>query len=80
MLIKEVLPKPALQEFVRKYQIISWHFEASAYTPPKVLAPRPEHSLAFYVNALPNTSLPKGIAKNAENNVPFVGLPMAKPE
>lgn len=49
MLIKNLLPKPALREFVRKYQVIRWHFEASAYTPPKILAPRPEHSLAFYI-------------------------------
>lgn len=49
MLIKNLLPKPSLAAFVRKYQIISWHFEASAHTPPKILAPRPEHSLAFYI-------------------------------
>lgn len=49
MLIKNLLPKPALAEFVRKYQIISWQFEASAIAPPKMLAPRPEHSLAFYI-------------------------------
>ena len=49
MLIKNILPKPALSEFVRKYQIINWHFENSAHTPPKILAPRPEHSLAFYI-------------------------------
>jgi AraC-like DNA-binding protein len=49
MLIKTLPPKASLAEFVRKYQIIRWNFEASAYTPPKVLAPRPEHSLAFYI-------------------------------
>ncbi len=49
MLIKNLLPKPSLAEFVRKYQIISWQFEASAIAPPKILAPRPEHSLAFYI-------------------------------
>lgn len=49
MLIQNLLPKPSLQEYVRKYQIISWHFEAWAHTPHKILAPRPEHSLAFYI-------------------------------
>lgn len=49
MLIKNLLPKPALRELVRTFQIISWHFDASAHTPPKILAPRPEHSLAFYI-------------------------------
>jgi AraC-like DNA-binding protein len=49
MFIKDLLPKPALSEFVRKYQIISWYFEDSVLPPPKMLAPRPEHSLAFYI-------------------------------
>lgn len=49
MLTKNLLPKPSLAAYVRKYQLISWHFEASVFTPPKILAPRPEHSLAFYI-------------------------------
>ena len=49
MLIKYLPPKPALREFVRSFQIISWEFDKAATPPPKLLAPRPEHSLAFYV-------------------------------
>jgi AraC-like DNA-binding protein len=49
MFIKNLLPKPSLAEFVRKYQIISWQFDKNTLPPPKILAPRPEHSLAFYI-------------------------------
>ncbi len=47
-LIKDYLPHPSLAEFVRKYQIIRWEFDKGVRPPPKLLPPRPEHSIAFY--------------------------------
>lgn len=48
-LIQDYPPHPALREFIRNYQIIRWAFSGNALPPPKLLAPRPEHSLAFYI-------------------------------
>ena len=52
MLIKDILPHFSLTEFVRKYQIIRWQFDVNAVPPNKFLAPRPEHSLTFYIRDL----------------------------
>ena len=49
MLIKDIEPHLSLKEFVRKYQIIRWQYDATAIPPNKTLAPRPEHSLTFYI-------------------------------
>lgn len=48
-LIKDYPPDPSLKEFVRKYQVIRWSFDDNTLPPPKLLPPRPEHSIAFYV-------------------------------
>ncbi|MDZ7876944.1 MAG: AraC family transcriptional regulator [Saprospiraceae bacterium] len=56
MLIKDILPHISLTEFVRKYQIIRWQFDANAIAPNKFLAPRPEHSLTFYIRDLQSFS------------------------
>jgi AraC-like DNA-binding protein len=52
MLIKDIQPHISLAEFVRKYQIIRWKYDVNATPPNKFLAPRPEHSLAFYIRDL----------------------------
>jgi AraC-like DNA-binding protein len=49
MFIKVFNPKPSLITFIRKYQVIRWTFQDGSQLPPKFLAPRPEHSLAFYI-------------------------------
>jgi AraC-like DNA-binding protein len=48
-LIKDYAPHPALSEFVRKYQLIRWSFATHLAPPPKLLQPRPEHSITFYI-------------------------------
>ncbi|TAE32028.1 MAG: AraC family transcriptional regulator [Cytophagales bacterium] len=48
-LIKDYAPPPALNGFVRKYQLIRWSFATHEAPPPKLLQPRPEHSIAFYI-------------------------------
>ena len=58
MLIKDILPNPSLREVVRKYQIIRWVFNENECPPPKYLAPRPEHSLAFYIRDAQTFSFP----------------------
>lgn len=52
MLIKDIQPNISLTEFVRKYQIIRWQYDANSIPPNKYLAPRPEHSLTFYIRDL----------------------------
>lgn len=52
MLIKDIQPHISLTEFVRKYQIIRWQYDANSIPPSKFLAPRPEHSLTFYIRDL----------------------------
>jgi AraC-like DNA-binding protein len=56
MLIKDIQPHISLTEFVRKYQIIRWQYEANSIPPNKFLAPRPEHSLTFYIRDLQSYS------------------------
>ncbi len=48
-LLKDILPKPDLQEYVRKYQVIRFVFEKGTDPPPKFHTPRPEHCITFYV-------------------------------
>lgn len=52
MLIKDIQPHLSLAEFVRKYQIIRWQYDINSIPPNKYLAPRPEHSLTFYIRDL----------------------------
>jgi AraC-like DNA-binding protein len=47
MILKDVLPSPALQEYVRKHQIIRFVFGATDILPFKAYSPRPEHCLIF---------------------------------
>ena len=56
MLIKDIQPHISLTEFVRKYQIIRWQYDANCIPPNKFLAPRPEHSLTFYIRDLQSYS------------------------
>jgi hypothetical protein len=52
MILKDVLPSPALQEFIRKHQIIRFQFGADIALPVKAYSPRPEHCLMFYLRDL----------------------------
>jgi AraC-like DNA-binding protein len=56
VLIKDILPHTSLSEFIRKYQVIRWKYDASKVPPTKYLAPRPEHSLTFYIRDLQSYS------------------------
>lgn len=56
MLIKDIQPHISLTEFVRKYQIIRWQYDVNTIPPNKYLAPRPEHSLTFYIRDLQSYS------------------------
>jgi AraC-like DNA-binding protein len=47
MILRDVLPNPALQEYVRKHQIIRFVFGANDVLPFKAYSPRPEHCLIF---------------------------------
>lgn len=49
ILLQNIKPCPQLQEYVRKYQIIRFVFEKDVIPPIKFHAPRPEHSITFYV-------------------------------
>jgi AraC-like DNA-binding protein len=48
-LLKDILPKPNLQGYVRKYQVFRFVFEDNAVPPPKFHTPRPEHCITFYI-------------------------------
>jgi AraC-like DNA-binding protein len=47
MILRDVLPNPALKEYVRKHQIIRFVFGANDVLPFKAYSPRPEHCLIF---------------------------------
>jgi len=48
-LLKDILPSEDLREYVHKYQVFRFLFDASASPPIKFHAPRPEHSITFYI-------------------------------
>lgn len=48
-LLKDILPKHYLQEYVRKYQVFRFVFEKDTAPPLKFHTPRPEHCITFYV-------------------------------
>ena len=47
MILRDVLPSPALRPYVRKHQIIRFVFGAMEALPFKSYSPRPEHCLIF---------------------------------
>ncbi|WP_247234253.1 AraC family transcriptional regulator [Telluribacter sp. SYSU D00476] len=47
MILRDVIPSPALREYIRKHQIIRFRFGAGGAVPNKVYSPRPEHCLVF---------------------------------
>jgi AraC-like DNA-binding protein len=49
VLLTDILPCAALQNYVRKYQVYRFSFEKSSVPPVKFHTPRPEHSITFYV-------------------------------
>jgi AraC-like DNA-binding protein len=54
MILRDVLPSPALQEYIRKHQIIRFKFGSEVAVPAKVYSPRPEQCLMFYLRDLSN--------------------------
>jgi AraC-like DNA-binding protein len=48
MVLKDFLPGPALEAFVRCYRIVHFQFEEGQAIPSKPYTPRPENCLAFY--------------------------------
>ncbi len=54
MILRDVLPSPALQEYIRKHQIIRFKFGNEVVVPAKVYSPRPEQCLMFYLRDLSN--------------------------
>jgi AraC-like DNA-binding protein len=48
-LLKDIMPSDDLQEYVRKYQVFRFLFDASVSPPIKYHAPRPEHCITFYI-------------------------------
>lgn len=56
MILRDVLPNSALQEYVRKHQIIRFVFGANDVLPFKAYSPRPEHCLIFLLRDKLNVS------------------------
>src|SRR5437762_1428507 len=48
-LLKDILPDPDLQEYIRKYQVVRFVFDKGIVPPIKFHTPRPEHCITFYV-------------------------------
>jgi AraC-like DNA-binding protein len=48
MLLKEFIPSPEIQEFVRLFRIVHFVFDKKDPLPFKAYPPRPEHCLAFF--------------------------------
>ena len=51
VLLKDLLPRASLQQYVRKYQIFRFLFDRDKIPPTKFHAPRPEHCITFYPRA-----------------------------
>ncbi len=49
MLLKDFLPHPSIQEFVRCYRIVHLDFDATASIPSKAYPPKPESVLHFFL-------------------------------
>lgn len=49
VLVKDILPCPNLQEYVRKYQVFRFVFDKKIIPPTKYHYPRPEHCITFYI-------------------------------
>lgn len=49
MILKDFLPSPELQEFVRWYRIVHFEFDKIAAIPAKAYPPKPEHVLHFFL-------------------------------
>ncbi len=49
ILLIDIDPKPILADYVRKYQVFRFFFEKETIPPSKFHAPRPEHSITFYI-------------------------------
>jgi len=49
MLYQSFLPSPPLQDFVRNYTLIQFHFRSDRPTPPKQRSPKPEEKITFYI-------------------------------
>ena len=49
VLLRDILPCTALQNYVRKYQVYRFSFEKHITPPVKFHTPRPEHCITFYV-------------------------------
>ena len=49
MLLKDFLPHPSVQEFVRCYRIVHLHFDAKDSIPTKAYPPKPETVLSFFL-------------------------------
>ncbi len=48
VLLQDIKPDPALENFVRKIQVFRFIFEKGVEPPVKFHLPRPEHSITFY--------------------------------
>ncbi|GAB3166729.1 helix-turn-helix domain-containing protein [Telluribacter humicola] len=48
VLLKDIYPGVALQEYVQKYQVIRFVFDTAVVPPVKFHTPRPEHTITFY--------------------------------
>jgi hypothetical protein len=58
-LLSDIVPRPSLQNFVRKHQVIRFVFNREMNPPPKFHTPRPELCVTFYVKDLQRFSLIK---------------------
>jgi AraC-like DNA-binding protein len=47
-MLNTFLPRPSLQEYIRKYQVFRFVFARDLDPPPKFHTPRPEHCITFY--------------------------------
>ncbi|AXE16521.1 AraC family transcriptional regulator [Runella rosea] len=64
MILRDVIPSPALREYVRKHQIIRFVFGTGVVPPSKVYSPRPEHCLVFCLREQQNIGY-EGLAPQA---------------
>lgn len=57
-LLKDIAPSEYLQDYVRKYQVFRFQFDAATSPPIKFHAPRPEQCITFYIRDAQKFSQP----------------------
>ena len=70
----DVLPKPALRGYVRRFEIFHFLFDKDVLPPIKFYPPRPEHCITFYIRDAQKFSYLNSTAVHAYPECTLIGM------